>query len=141
MPQSNAPSCKTDIPKEALLTLSYDETTGWVSSDGEPRWRATKAAVDRVAGQQILWLKDDKPGRQVHVAHLTRGTPVAVLRFYPGGKRWSAKIEGFAAWRFDRILQMEDFREVAGFDRPADAHRFVETILEQAGAHFSPLAT
>lgn len=111
--------------------LHHDVDKGWVTNEGEPRWRATSAAVDQVTGADIKWLVQP---RRAHVGHLPSGKPIAVLRYYPAARRWSARIEGFAFWSYNRILRREHFKDVEGFDRVSDARRFVRTVLRQAGA-------
>lgn len=109
--------------------LHHDLDKGWVTHEGEPRWRATPAAVDRVTGQDIKWL--DRTGR-AHIAHLPSGTPVASIRCYPMHKRFAVSMEGFTFWSFNRILGHEHFSTVQGFNRLRDARRFVKTVLSQA---------
>lgn len=116
------------------MSLVEDTHTGRVSSNGKPKWRATMAAVRRIKGHSIEWTI--RP-RRAHVAHLTNGTRIAVLRNHPSSRRWSAVIDGFEFWEHSRVLGRELFSPVLGFDRVADATRFVNTILKQAGAVLS----
>lgn len=114
------------------MSLYHDPVTGWITHEGVPRWRATQAAVDRIAGQGIEWL--DRPAC-AHVAHLSSGVAVAVIRCYPRIKKHSVKMEGFTFWTYDRILQREHFSTVQGFDRLRDARKFVNTILKQVNGN------
>lgn len=116
------------------MTIKRDAATGWNEHTGEPRWRASDAALARVREAQITWLTTP----HARVAHLVvdggGGAPVAVLRHVPAHRRWTMRMEGFSFWDHNRILGHAHFKEVQGFDRVADARRLVETVLRQAGA-------
>lgn len=115
------------------MTLHWDLDKGWVTADtdGAPRWRATCAAVDRIAGQEISWLNHK---RRAWVAHLAAGTPIATLRRHAAYRRWSVTMEGFEFWGHNRMLQKDHFKAVEGFDNVDTAKRFVKAILKEAGA-------
>lgn len=112
------------------VDLRTDEDRGWIFHDGEPRWRATRAAVARMEGMQLRWLM----ARNARVLHMLSGVPVATLRNVPAHRRWIARIEGFSFWSENRIMGREMFVDPMGFDRIDQAPRFIETVVRQAGA-------
>lgn len=112
-----------------MTKLRHDDEKGWVFHDGEPRWRATQAAVARLDGQTATWLATN----HARVAHLSSGLPVATIRHVPAHRRWIARIEGYSFWGDNRVLGHALYMDPVGFDRIADARAFVETVLRQSG--------
>lgn len=116
------------------MIIDRDPVTGWNEHGGDPRWRATDAALARIQGARIAWLV----APHARVAHLVidgrNGAPVAVLRHVPAHRQWTMRMEGFSFWEHNRILGHAHFKEVQGFAKVADARRLVETVLLQAGA-------
>lgn len=115
------------------MTITEDAVTGWATSDGDPRWRSTMVAFRRLTGAQVKWLTA-RGRRQVHVLHLQDGRPVCVLRRYAASRRWSVNVEGFEFWQHLRIMGREMWAGPVGFDRVADARRFVADVMTQVGA-------
>lgn len=111
--------------------ITYDEKSGWVESSGEPRWRATKAAVDRATGVDIYWTNGNR-ARPVYVAHLANGTAIAVLR--KAHARWTVNMEGFEFWHHVKVMNRDMWTGPIGFDTLLDAKRFVVDMLEQLGS-------
>lgn len=116
-------------PQNTLL--AFDFGAGWAIWKGEPQWRSTVAALNRLTGADVYWLRH----RGRRVAHLKSGTPVAVLRNYPATRRWSVNIEGFEFFGPNRVFGKDMWAGPKGFDRVAEAKAFTETVLRQAGAH------
>lgn len=111
--------------------LHHDLDKGWAIWQGELQWRSTEAALNRLTGADVYWLRH----RGRRVAHLKTGTPVAVLRNYPATRRWSVNMEGFEFFGPNRVFGKDMWAGPKGFDRVAEARAFTETVLRQAGAH------
>lgn len=116
------------------MTLSHNVDTGWSESDGDPRWRSTWAALNRLTGADVYWL-DGNRARPTYVAHLAKGTPVAVVRGYPAHKRWTVNIEGFEFWQYLRVMKREMWAGPYGFDTLGQAKSFANKVMKQAGAN------
>ena len=123
------------------MTIVKDDVTGWATSDGEPRWRSTTAALERLAGTEVRWLTGQSR-REVHVLHVRDGRSVCVLRRHGPSRRWSVNVEGFEFWHHVRLMGREMWAGPVGFDRVVDARRFSVAVMTQAGAtvvdEFSP---
>ena len=115
------------------MAISYDDRTGWCESDGDPRWRCTRAALDRLAGTELRWLEGNS-ARPVKVLHLPQGDPVCVLRHHAASRRWSVNIEGFEFWQHVRIMNREMWAGPVGFDDLRKARSFAAKVMGQAGA-------
>lgn len=113
------------------MTLHHDLDKGWAIWQGEPQWRSTEPALDRLTGADVFWLTH----RSRRVAHLGNGTAVAVLRHYPATRRWSVNMEGFEFFGPNRVVGKDMWAGPKGFDRVAEARAFTETVLRQAGAN------
>lgn len=110
--------------------LHHDLDTGWAIWNGEPLWRSTEVALNRLTGAEVFWLRH----RGHRIAHLANGTPVAVLRNYPVTRRWSLNMEGFEFFGPNRMFGKDMWTPPKGFDRVAEARAFAETVMRQAGA-------
>lgn len=110
--------------------IHHDADKGWAIWQGEPLWRSTEPALNRLTGAEVQWLRH----RAHRVAHLENGTAVAVLRHYPARRRWSLNMEGFEFFGPNRIFGKDMWAGPKGFDRVAEAREFAETVLRQAGA-------
>jgi hypothetical protein len=119
------------------MVITHDDRTGWSESDGDPRWRSTRTALDRLAGAELRWLEGN-PARPVKVLHLPGGTPVCVLRRHAASRRWSVNVEGFEFWQHVRVMNRTMWAGPVGFDDLRAARAFAGRVMAQAGARILP---
>jgi hypothetical protein len=112
------------------MTLHHDLDKGWVTSDGEPKWRASSTAVRRLEGREVKWTNFP---RRAYVG-VAEGKVVSHIKRYPVANKWTARIDGFEFWHYNRVLRQEMYVPVRAFDRVADAKRFVKAVMKQVGA-------
>ena len=118
------------------MVIHTDVDAGWVASDGDPRWRSTIAARERIMGAELVLSIFARP-RRTHVIHLKDGRPVAVLKQIAGRETWLLSMEGFQFWHFNRVLGKEHYSPNVGFGRIKEAHTFVKKVLADSSAHFT----
>lgn len=117
------------------MAIHENLPSGWVESDGEPRWRATLAARKMIIGAEIR-LSVFKHPRRTHIFHLKNGYRVATLRYLAGHRRWLLDMEGFQFWHYNRVLGYAHFLPTIGFDNIREAHAFLKKVFADSSARF-----
>lgn len=123
-----------------MTHVHTDVDKGWVESNGQPRWRSTVAARNRIMGADLLLSVFPKP-RRTHVIHFRDGRRVATLRYFAGSRKWLLNMEGFQFWHFNRVLGYELFTPGEAFDNVKEAHTFIKKVLADSEACFTPQVT
>jgi hypothetical protein len=118
------------------MTIHHDTDRGWSEWQGEPRWRANTAALNRLTGADVAWTTGNAARVASVVGHDGRTLcNVATLRHVPAHRQWIVRIEGYQFWGHDRLLGHEHYKDVTSFPTVGEARRLVETILRQSSAN------